>query len=320
MRIPVIATILPVLAVLAAASPAGAQTPADPATIPDEEWIPVGHQGGPTFSERTVATSLHWKGLSRQQGHPVTWVEWRLRQPATVPGDTAQYSDRFVRQRFDCDGRRWQSLGVRYEARRTSGTRRVGSSDAQGPWTPADTTNMMREMFDLACLPADPAMGMGLPPLNAPERWTRVDGTDERPQEVDTAGRQRHGKVTLMWSRTRQPPRPFQRFDGTMGPDYDTHHRLMRVDCATRRVRIVRQVLAHSGTFVDSLTRPNPSGIVADSSVYGYAEVNAACGGSPAGAPTSLRAPSAPGTPPLALWRRAASGRTGQRGRKRRRV
>jgi hypothetical protein len=320
MRIPVSATIFAVLAVLAVALPAGAQTPADPATLPDEEWIHLGHQGGPTFQDRTVAASLHWDGLSRQQGHPVTWVEWRPRLPETVPGDTAQYSNRYVRQRFDCAGRRWRPLAVRYDARRTSGTRRVGSSDAQGPWTPADTTGMVREMFDLACLPADPAMGMGLPPLNAPERWTRVAGTDERPQEVDTAGRQRHGEVTMMWSRTRQAPRALQRFDGTRGPDYDTHHRLMHVECATRRVRIVRQVLAHSGTFVDSLTRPGPSGIVADSSVYGYAEVNAACGGPPPGAPTSLRAPSAPGTAPLALWQRAVPGRTGRRGRKRRRV
>lgn len=305
MRSPFSATILLALA----AAPAPAQPVADPSTIKAGEWVYAGQVGGADSPQR-VMVDVHWNGISEEGPHRVTWVQWTHRTVETVPGDSAWYRVRMVRQRFDCAGRRWQPLATRYYRHRADSLVQVGAAQTPGAWTPADTTTMAQEMIDVACLPRDVAVRMGIPALETPKgAWMEVarDSPYLYLREVDTAGRQRHGDLAMIWARDFLPPRPFTNYDGEMGERFDTHYRLLRIDCATRRYRVVRQVLAYSGKFVDSVTGPSATLPGYDSTDDGYVPVSAACGGPPAGAPTSLRAPGALHTGTLAMWHRAGA-------------
>lgn len=291
------------------AAPAHGQTPADPGATHYADWVRVDL---PRLGDTRLIPEVYWRGIVPDGPHLLAWVEWRHYPPEPVPGDTALFMFRIVRMRFDCAGRRYQPLGTLYYRRGDPSLVRVGASDTPGEWTAADTSLLDREMVDLACMPRD--LGVhGELPLHLPaSRWTEVFRRGRFSRQVDTAGVRHHGAYRLAWTRDVHEPQPRRLEGGVPGDTFNTRYALLRVDCATRRYREVRQALAYSEKVVDSVTRPGVPLVARDPTAADYAQINAVCGGPP----TSLRAPGRPQTSWLAAYRPAPSPRRRRRGRK----
>jgi hypothetical protein len=301
MRVPIAATFLLMTGISAwSAAPARGQTPADPGTLRLNAWAAAELVGVP--GDTRLIPMVHWEGVVPDGPHLLAWVRWDHPSAEPVPGDTARFTTRIARMRFDCAGGRYQQLATLYFRGRSTPKVRVGASDTPGPWTAADTTLLVREMMDMACLPRDLGVRGGLP-LNLPaSRWTTVLRLPTHTRQMDTAGIQRHGAHRMMWMRDMEPRAPYALDDEARADTADTHYWLLRVDCATRRYRTVRRVLADAGTFVDSLTRPGTPLTARDPADADYSVINAVCGGPPARPRTHLGTPRAPRTPaPAAL-------------------
>jgi hypothetical protein len=285
------------------AAPARGQTPTDPGTVPLRAWAAADLVGIP--GDPRLIPMVHWEGMVPDGAHLLAWVRWDHPSPEPVPGDTVRFTTRIARMRFDCAGSRYQQLATLYFRGRSTPKVRVGASDTPGPWTAADTTLLVREMMDMACLPRDLGLRGGLP-LNLPaSRWTTVLREPTHTRQMDTAGIQRQGTHRMMWMRDITPPAPYSLDSDAPAQTADTHYWLLRVNCATRRYRRVRDVLANGGALVDSLTRPATPMPALDPADPEYGVINTVCGGPPRRRAHLVPRPSATGTGLLAPWRRA---------------
>ena len=77
------------------------------------------------------------------------------------------------------------------------------------------------------------------------------------------------------------PPAPYSLRGDAEGDTADAHYWLIRVDCATRRYRTLRNVLANRGALVDSMTQPATPMLAPDPADPEYGVINAVCGGPP---------------------------------------
>lgn len=322
MRIPIAATFLLMTGISAwSAAPARGQTPADPGTLRLNAWAQADLVG--VVGDTRLIPMVHWEGMVPDGPHLLAWVRWDHPSPETVPGDTARFTTRIARMRFDCAGDRYQQLATLYFRGRSTPKVRVGASGTPGPWTAADTTLLVREMMDVACLPRDLGIRGGLP-LNLPaSRWTTVLRQPTHTRQMDTTGIQRQGTHRMMWMRDVQPRAPYSLDDEAQADTADTYYWLLRVNCATRRYRRVRNALADGEALVDSMTRLGIPAPALEPTDPDYSVINAACGGPPRRRAHLAPRPSATAAGLLAMWRRALPVQPGparRHGRNRRRA